>query len=95
MINLELLNAATPQQLQRKIADSIIAIRKRRKISQKELARQSGVSYGSIRRFETEGEISLASLARLAIALDLSQELAEVFAQVPYRSIEEVINEQD
>ena len=94
MIDLELLDAPSPQKVQRKIADNIIALRKRRKISQKELAGLSGVSYGSLRRFEAQGEISLASLARIAIALDAARELADVFSQAPYNSIEEVINEQ-
>lgn len=34
-------------------------------ISQKELSKRSGVSYGSIRRFESTGDISLSSLLKI------------------------------
>ena len=53
----------------------------------------SGVSYGSIKRFETTGQISLLSLTKLAIALNEVDEIRNLFTDVPYRSIQEVINE--
>ena len=53
----------------------------------------SGVSYGSVKRFETSGQISLLSLTKIAMALDLTDELRDLFTQAPYRSIEEVIHE--
>ena len=68
-------------------------IRKRRKISQQKLADLSGVSYGSIKRFETSGQISLLALTKIAMALDMADELRNIFSQVPYRNIQEVINE--
>ena len=51
------------------------------------------MSYGSIKRFETTGQISLLSLTKIAIALDLADELRNIFTQVPYKDIQEVINE--
>lgn len=84
----------TPIELNREIAKNITAIRKRRKISQKELSVTSGVSLGSIKRFEQEGEISLISLSKIAIALSVSDELENLWTDVAYNSIEEVINEQ-
>ena len=68
-------------------------IRKRRQISQRSLADLSGVSYGSVKRFETTGQISLLSLTKLAMALGLADELRDLFSQVPYQDIQEVINE--
>ena len=53
----------------------------------------SGVSYGSVKRFEATGKISLSSLTKLAMALDMADELRELFTQVPYRNIQEVIDE--
>ena len=53
----------------------------------------SGVSYGSIKRFETTGMISLLSLTKIAMALDMADELRNIFTSVPYRDIQEVINE--
>lgn len=73
----------------------MIQIRKRRKISQKELAARSGVSLGSLKRFEQSGEISLQSFTKLAIALEVEEELESLFSEVPFSSIEEVIHGQN
>lgn len=76
------------------IAQKIVRLRKRKKITQKQLAARSGVSLGSLKRFEQSGEISLQSLTKIAIALDVENELKDLFNNVPFASIEEVINEQ-
>ena len=83
----------TPEELDQKLAQRVRKIRKRRSITQEKLASISGVSYGSIKRFETTGQISLLSLTKIAIALDLADELRNIFTQVPYKDIQEVINE--
>ena len=83
----------TPEELDQKLAQRVRKIRKRRSITQEKLASISGVSYGSIKRFETTGQISLLSLTKIAIALDLADELRNIFTQVPYIDIQEVINE--
>lgn len=76
------------------IAQKIVRLRKRKKITQKQLAARSGVSLGSLKRFEQSGEISLQSLTKIAIALDVENKLEDLFNNVPFASIEEVINEQ-
>jgi len=91
MINLDI---KTANEINTGIARRLSSIRKRRKITQRDLAKKSGVSYASLRRFEETGEISLNSLSKLAIALDLSSELEDLFAQAPFNSIEEVLNGQ-
>lgn len=83
----------TAEELDQKLAGRVRNIRKRRSISQKKLADMSGVSYGSIKRFEATGQISLLSLTKIAIALDIADDLRSIFTQIPYRTIEEVINE--
>ncbi len=75
----------TPEELDQKLAQRVRKIRKRRSITQEKLASISGVSYGSIKRFETTGQISLLSLTKIAIALDLADELRNIFTQVPYK----------
>ena len=75
-----------------------IAIRLRRKrkalkLSQKKLAEKSGVSLGSIKRFETVKEIAFTSLIKLTIALELENEWETLFTQKQYSSIEEIIHE--
>ena len=83
----------TAEELDKNLAQRVRKIRKRRKISQQKLADLSGVSYGSIKRFETSGQISLLALTKIAMELDMADELRNIFSQVPYRNIQEVINE--
>jgi len=83
----------TAEEMDKKLANRISQVRKRRKISQTELADKSGVSLGSIKRFETSGQISLISLTKIAIALGCSNEITEMFTDVPYQNIEEVISD--
>ena len=83
----------TAEELDLKLAQRIRNIRKRRSISQEKLASMSGVSYGSVKRFESTGQISLLSLTKIAMALDIADKLRNIFSQVPYRDIKEVINE--
>lgn len=85
-------NQKTPGEIDKIIAERIRNIRKRRKLSQKRLSEKSGVSLGSVKRFETSGEISLISLTKIAIALEISDELEGLFEEVPILSIEEIIN---
>ena len=83
----------TTEELDLQLAQRVRNIRKRRSISQEKLASMSGVSYGSVKRFESTGQISLLSLTKIAMALDIADELRNIFSQVPYRDIKEVINE--
>ena len=83
----------TAEELDQKLARRVRNIRKRRSISQEKLALMSGVSYGSIKRFEASGQISLISLTKIAMALEIADELRTIFTQVPYKDIQEVINE--
>lgn len=83
----------TPEELDQKLAKRVRNIRKRRAISQQKLSEMSGFSYGSIKSFESTGQISLLALTRIATALDLADELRNLFTLVPYKDIEEVIRE--
>lgn len=83
----------TAEEMNEKLAQRVRNIRKRKNFSQQELSKRSGVSYGSIKRFETTGMISLLSLTKIAVALGCGNEITDLFTEVPYRSIEEVINE--
>jgi transcriptional regulator with XRE-family HTH domain len=53
--------------------------RKEKGYTQRELSEQSLVSYGSIRRFESNGDISLESLLRLSFSLGLLEEFDNLF----------------
>ena len=90
------LQFVTYYEKQLEIAKRFRSIRKRRKISQERLSELSGVSYASIRRFEKTGEVSLASLVKMALALRLYDDLDNLFKeQIKYKSIEDVINDQE
>ena len=86
---------ATPDEINKGFAARVRTVRKRRKISQVKLSEKSGVSLGSVKRFESTGEISLLSLTKIAIALNVEQELKQLFSNVPYMSLEEIENERN
>ena len=85
----------TWKEINNEIASNVQRLRKRKKISQKELAEKSGVSLGSIKRFEQTGEISLQSLTKIAIALRAEDELESLFTSANFESIEEILNGQN
>ena len=64
--------------------------RKELKLSQKDLSVKSGVSYASIRRFESNGEISLSSLIKLANAIDCLNDFDALFKNVKISSLKEL-----
>ncbi len=84
----------TPEEIMMIVSNNTKKLRKRLKISRRKLSEMSGVSYGSIKRFEETGNISFLSLTKIAMALDASGDIKSIFAEVPYKSIQEVMNEQ-
>ncbi len=87
-----LFNPKTPNDIAKELVEKIKQHRKKLKISQTQLAAKSGVSLGSIKRFESKYEISLNSFIKILIALNLEQDLGNLFTQKTYNSIDEVIN---
>ena len=83
----------TAEEIDLQLAKRARNIRKRRGMSQEELSKKCGVSYGSIKRFETTGMISLLSLTKIAMELDCVDDLKEMFTKAVYRNIQEVIDE--
>ena len=91
-MNDNFLNQKTPNEIAKSLAEKIKKQRKKLKISQENLAQKSGVSLGSIKRFETKYEISLQSFIKIAIALNLDGDFESLFTAKTYTSINEVIN---
>ena len=89
-----LFNSKTPNDIAKEFVEKIKQQRKMLKISQVQLAVKSGVSLGSIKRFESKYEISLNSLIKILIALNLEKDFENLFTQKTYNSIDEVINGQ-
>lgn len=77
----EFVDVTTVDSVKKVIVDNIKKRRKEKKISQKELSIRSGVTYASIRRFETTGEISFSSLLEIANALDCLEEFNRLFSK--------------
>ena len=69
----------TEQSVTNGIVERMKTRRKQMKLSQRQLSQKSGVTYASIRRFETTGEISLTSLLKIAHALDALKDFEKLF----------------
>ena len=82
----------TPKELSLLIAANVRKRRKGQKLSMQDLSDKSGVSYGSIKRFESIGEISLTSLLKIAVVLDCADGFEQLFAETEIRSIQEIID---
>ena len=90
MINLDI---TTASDVCKHISLKLKTLRRAQGLTQADLAEKSGVSLGSIKRFERTGQISLVSLSKIAIALNVESEMMQLFNKKHYSSIEEVIAE--
>jgi len=84
--------AHTPAELGNKISQNLRIYRKSSNLSMQRLSELSGVSFGSVRRFEETGEISLMSLLKIAIILDCANEFEQLFSRPDPKSIQEIID---
>lgn len=64
------INIQTPNTIMQNLKDNFKQKRLSLNLTQEGLSNKSGVSLGSIKRFETIGQISLESLLKLAFILD-------------------------
>ena len=81
----------------RTLAKRVRTLRLTERLTQEGLAKRSGVSLGTLKKFEHTGKISLESLAKLSITLNRADELAEIFhlrAGAP-ESIDELLKTTD
>ncbi|MBC8322495.1 MAG: helix-turn-helix transcriptional regulator [Candidatus Marinimicrobia bacterium] len=60
-------------------------------IAQQSLSEKSGVSLGSIKRFEHKYEISLKHLLRIALVLGSLDEFRQLFPENQYQSVDDII----
>lgn len=68
------------QEVMQEIASRAKDMRLKQNLTQEGLALRSGVSLGSIKRFERTGEISLKSLIDIALALGCMDDFEDLFA---------------
>lgn len=82
-----------PSDIQSALAERFRKLRKAEGYSQTEMAQRSGVSLGSLKRFELTGQISLESLLKLAYLLDRLDDFMKVFEPgVDMKRIEKLFN---
>ena len=79
----------TPERILSTLVANVKLRRKEHGLSQRALAQKSGVSYPSVRRFETTGEIALTSLLRIAAALDALSDFLSLFDREYLRDLKE------
>ena len=83
-----------PSEMRLILAEKVRMMRKQASYSQAETAQRSGVSLGSLKRFERTGQISLDSLLRLAYLFDRVDEFAALFnPQEDMRRIEKLFRD--
>ncbi len=82
----------TSKEIGLEIAHNLKKTRKHRKLSQTELAARSGVSYGSLKRFEQTGEISLQSLLKIAVILNEATPFSDLLKTTEITSIQQIID---
>jgi transcriptional regulator with XRE-family HTH domain len=71
-----------PKELMRDLAKKAKDLRLKANLTQSGLASRSGVSLGSIKRFERTGEVSLKSLLNIALVLGRLDDFDSVFSAV-------------
>jgi transcriptional regulator with XRE-family HTH domain len=83
-------NLMLPPDVAGLLADRLKTLRLQREWKRSTLAERAGVSAASLKRFETTGKISLASLLKLAHALGRLAEFGDLLHPPQVRSIDEL-----
>jgi transcriptional regulator with XRE-family HTH domain len=89
----EYFELSSPPYLAHTIATHFKTKRMEINISQEELARRSGVSLGSLKRFESLHEISLKNLLKMAVVLNSTSEFLSLFTNRYYAGISDIQKE--
>lgn len=86
-----ILDDYNPVYISEKIAGNLRERRLELNLTQQALSEKSGVSLGTLKRFENIHEISLKHLLMLAVVLDATEEFNLLFTKINYTSIEDVL----
>jgi transcriptional regulator with XRE-family HTH domain len=86
-----ILDAFNPATIAKGISERMRLRRLELNLTQQALAAKTGVSLGSIKRFERDYEISLKHLLMIAVIMDSTDEFSCLFSQRQYQSIDEVL----
>lgn len=83
-----------PDEISEELAQKARVLRKVKNLSQQQLAVRSGVSLGSLKRFESTGQISLESLLKIALVLGRLSDFEVIFQpqdELP-ASLDDILN---
>ncbi|MCX6303794.1 MAG: helix-turn-helix transcriptional regulator [Bacteroidetes bacterium] len=89
------LDAYNPKAIALDLAGKLRLRRLAANLSQQALSARSGVSLGTLKRFETNNEISLKHLLMLAVALQATDEFMALFPKPPYEHLDDLVKEQN
>lgn len=81
-----------PSEIAKSMAERMKARRLELNLTRIGLAAKSGISFGSLKRFEDKFEISLSNLILLAIALNATEDFEALFGKVQYQTMDELLN---
>ena len=89
------INIKTPSDIMEQLRDNFKQKRLELNFTQVGLSKRSGVSLGSLKRFESSGQISLEALLKLSLVLECLDDFTNIAnkKEVSITSIDEIINE--
>ena len=87
------ININSPEQIMMQLKDNFKSKRLSFNLTQEGLASKSGVSLGSLKRFERSGQISIESLLLLAVVLDCLDDFIGIAnaKKKDFKSIDELL----
>ena len=81
----------SPDTILKRTAEKVKERRLERNLTQKAFAKRAGMGYDAYRKFENTGEITLRNLILCAVALDNTDNFAELFSEKSYQNIDEIL----
>ncbi len=79
-----------PDEIAKEIADDFRRRRIEKNLTREQVSDKSGVAVSNITRFEQKGLISLKNLIGIAMALEYTSEIKNIFSQPKYDTMEEL-----
>jgi len=83
-----------PSDILKTTAQNVSALRREMNLTQQDLSDKSGVSYGSIKRFERFGKISFEALLKIAEALNRLEEFETLLLPRNNKRLEKLFKSQ-
>jgi transcriptional regulator with XRE-family HTH domain len=89
----DMLNDNVPSNIAKRISQNMKQRRLDLNLTQALLSKKSGVSFGTLKRFETSAEISLKSLLQLAISLNATELFNDLFKIEKPERIDDILKQ--